>query len=170
MARIPLALPSRYPPGPIAQPRRRRWIWRLLRWAIILGIWSAIVAALALLWLARDIPRPETALDTARRPASAAHPGDAGCRRRGRVKLHPGEGQRPENPVAPERGRVERAAAEGYGYPRGPSARRLPGGSAGDGHAIAGIGPAVFGGVHHPPCHSQSDRPMGTDALVRPRR
>ena len=68
MARIPLALPSRYPPGPIAQPRRRRWIWRLLRWAIILGIWSAIVAALALLWLARDIPRPETALDTARRP------------------------------------------------------------------------------------------------------
>ena len=68
LKREPLAV-DRFTPEPTARPsRRRRWVWRLLRWAIILGIWTTLVAILALIWLARDIPRPETALDTARRP------------------------------------------------------------------------------------------------------
>ena len=57
-------------PLPTAKPRRR-WPWRLLRWSLILGIWLSLVAAVAIIWLARDLPRPETALDTARRPGLA---------------------------------------------------------------------------------------------------
>ena len=41
---------------------------RLLRWAIIGAVWAAVAAALVLLWFARDLPRPEAALDTPRRP------------------------------------------------------------------------------------------------------
>src|SRR5437763_5987799 len=47
---------------------RRRWLWRLLRWAVILGIWGALAGFALLIWFARDLPRPETALDAARRP------------------------------------------------------------------------------------------------------
>ena len=68
MTRAPIGLVSR--PGmatPALRPRRR-WRWRFLRWAIILTVWLGLVGAAALVWLARDIPRPETALDTARRP------------------------------------------------------------------------------------------------------
>ena len=50
-------------------PRRRRWLWRLLRWFLIAAIWAGLAAAVALIWLARDLPRPETALDAARRPS-----------------------------------------------------------------------------------------------------
>ena len=53
-------------PTPIRRPRR--FLWWLVRWAVILSIWLGLVAFVAILWLARDIPRPETALDTARRP------------------------------------------------------------------------------------------------------
>ena len=83
MARTPLAVPSRrasaLPAIPAAAPRRRRLRWRLLRLAVIAGIWLAIAAAVALIWLARDLPRPETALDAARRPGltlqdRAGHP------------------------------------------------------------------------------------------------
>jgi penicillin-binding protein 1A len=52
-----------------APSRARRWGWRLLRWAIIGGIWGALALAVALLWFARDLPRPETALDAIRRPS-----------------------------------------------------------------------------------------------------
>jgi penicillin-binding protein 1A len=60
-ARAPVAAP---PPA----PRRRRWL-RPLRWAIILAIWGALAAAVLLLWFARDLPRPEAALDAFRRPS-----------------------------------------------------------------------------------------------------
>ncbi len=73
MARPPFAFPARPsahpPPAPAAaRPRRRTLGWRLLRWAVILAVWLGLAGGLALLWLARDLPRPETALDTARRP------------------------------------------------------------------------------------------------------
>ncbi|OJY70597.1 MAG: transpeptidase-transglycosylase [Rhodospirillales bacterium 70-18] len=50
-----------------AAPRRARW--RLLRWAVVLGVWGAVAMGLALLWFAWDLPRPEAALDAARRPS-----------------------------------------------------------------------------------------------------
>ena len=54
---------------PVAAARpRRRWGWRLLRWAVILGVWGVLAFAAVLVWFARDLPRPETALDAARRP------------------------------------------------------------------------------------------------------
>jgi penicillin-binding protein 1A len=56
-----------YTPLPDHRPRRR-WLWSLLRFFIIAAVWGALAATVALIWLARDIPRPETALDTARRP------------------------------------------------------------------------------------------------------
>jgi penicillin-binding protein 1A len=69
MARFSLS-PVQTASAPRVEPRarRRRWLWPLLRFAIILAIWGILAGTLALLWLARDIPRPETALDTARRP------------------------------------------------------------------------------------------------------
>jgi len=48
--------------------RRRGW-GRPLRWAIMLAIWGALAAAGILLWYARDLPRPEAALDAFRRPS-----------------------------------------------------------------------------------------------------
>src|SRR6185437_6025516 len=53
-------------------PRRRtskRWAWRLLRWAIIVTVWGGLGLAVAVLWFARDLPRPEAALDAVRRPS-----------------------------------------------------------------------------------------------------
>ena len=60
------------PVGPVrptrpAPPRRGRF--RLLRWAIIALVWGALATAVMLLWFARDLPRPEAALDAARRPS-----------------------------------------------------------------------------------------------------
>jgi penicillin-binding protein 1A len=54
-----------------ARPRssRRPRLWRLLRWGLILGVWGAVFCALALAWFARDLPRPEDALDAVRRPS-----------------------------------------------------------------------------------------------------
>ena len=49
-------------------PPRRRWPWRLLRWGIILAVWGVLAGGAVLVWFARDLPRPETALDQARRP------------------------------------------------------------------------------------------------------
>ena len=57
-----------YPPVPAPARRRPRLLWRVLRWGLILSIWLALAGGGALLWLARDLPRPETALDAARRP------------------------------------------------------------------------------------------------------
>jgi penicillin-binding protein 1A len=50
-------------------PRRRVLRWRLLRWGIIAAVWGALAAVLVLLWFARDLPRPEDALDAVRRPS-----------------------------------------------------------------------------------------------------
>ena len=58
---------ARPPPARAAATRRRRF--RLLRYAIIGVIWGALAVAVTLLWFARDLPRPEAALDAARRPS-----------------------------------------------------------------------------------------------------
>ena len=50
-------------------PRRRRF--RLLGYAVIAAIWGVLALAVMLLWFARDLPRPEAALDAARRPSLA---------------------------------------------------------------------------------------------------
>ncbi len=47
---------------------RRRLAWRLLRLLLIAGIWGVLAVGLVLMWFARDLPRPEAALDAARRP------------------------------------------------------------------------------------------------------
>ena len=56
-------------PTPVGLPRRRRIPWRLVRIAIILGVWAALLGAGVLLWFARDLPRPEDALESVRRPS-----------------------------------------------------------------------------------------------------
>ncbi len=66
MPRAPLSSPAALPRA--ARPAPRRLRWRLLRWAVILGIWGALAATAVLIWFARDLPRPEAALDAARRP------------------------------------------------------------------------------------------------------
>ena len=53
---------------PLTRPRRRLG-WRLLKWTVILAVWGGIVLGLGLLWFASDLPRPEAALDAARRPS-----------------------------------------------------------------------------------------------------
>jgi penicillin-binding protein 1A len=50
-----------------AAPRKRRF--RLLRWAIIAVVWGSLAGAALLLWFARDLPRPEDAVATGRRPS-----------------------------------------------------------------------------------------------------
>lgn len=42
---------------------------RILRWAIIATVWGTLALAALLLWYARDLPRPEAALDAFRRPS-----------------------------------------------------------------------------------------------------
>ena len=58
--------PARAPLKRAVRPRRR---FRLLRWAIITSVWGALTLGVLLLWFARDLPRPEAALDAARRPS-----------------------------------------------------------------------------------------------------
>jgi len=53
---------------PTSPTALRQWAWRVFRWLVIAWIWGALAAALVLFWFARDLPRPETALDAARRP------------------------------------------------------------------------------------------------------
>ncbi len=60
-------LPVRVPALRVAERRRRRWF--LLKWLVILSVWAAIMGAIGLLWFAWDLPRPEAALDAARRPS-----------------------------------------------------------------------------------------------------
>jgi penicillin-binding protein 1A len=53
----------------VSVPRRRRF--RLIGYAIIAAIWGALAIAVMLLWFARDLPRPDSALAAARRPSLA---------------------------------------------------------------------------------------------------
>lgn len=55
------------PSRPAARPRRR---WGLLRFGFLAAIWGLIAAAVVLLILAWDLPRPEAALATTRRPST----------------------------------------------------------------------------------------------------
>jgi penicillin-binding protein 1A len=48
---------------------RPSWRWALAKWALILSVWGIVVLGLAVLWFAWDLPRPEAALDAARRPS-----------------------------------------------------------------------------------------------------
>ncbi len=52
----------------VAGGARRRWPGRL-RLGLIGAIWATLGIVAVLLWFARDLPRPETALDAARRPS-----------------------------------------------------------------------------------------------------
>ena len=61
-------IPSRAP-APERAVRRPRLRWRWFRRLIIAGIWGTLAAAALLLWFARDLPRPESALDAVRRPS-----------------------------------------------------------------------------------------------------
>jgi penicillin-binding protein 1A len=71
----PGMLPQRVMPRatrPLAPPeaaRKRRWGRTLLKWAVILLVWSALALTGLILWFAHDTPRPETALDAPRRPS-----------------------------------------------------------------------------------------------------
>jgi penicillin-binding protein 1A len=65
---VPAAYDLDQPPAP-PRPRRRGIALWLLRWTFILGIWLALAAAVTVLWFARDLPRPDSALDAARRPS-----------------------------------------------------------------------------------------------------
>ena len=64
--RVRPAPPPPAAPLAAAPPRRR---FRLLRWAVIATIWGTLALGLVLLWFARDLPRPESALDATRRPS-----------------------------------------------------------------------------------------------------
>ncbi len=47
----------------------RRVLLRLLRWGFIAAVWGVLFGGVMVLWFARDIPRPEFALDAVRRPS-----------------------------------------------------------------------------------------------------
>ncbi|MEI7710063.1 MAG: PBP1A family penicillin-binding protein, partial [Rhodospirillales bacterium] len=55
--------------APAGKPKRRSWIGRILKWGMLLSIWGALAIGVAVLWFARDLPRPESALDAVRRPS-----------------------------------------------------------------------------------------------------
>jgi penicillin-binding protein 1A len=57
------------PPAPRVRSRKRRVLFWLLRWGFIASIWLTLAVAVTVLWYSRDIPRPEAALDAARRPS-----------------------------------------------------------------------------------------------------
>lgn len=59
---------SPQPLRPARSWRRRALLW-LLRWGFIASVWGALAAVVLVLWFARDIPRPEDALEAARRPS-----------------------------------------------------------------------------------------------------
>ena len=58
------------PSGTPALLSRPRWRlrWRIVRVLLLAAIWSGLAAVAMLVWFARDLPRPETALDASRRP------------------------------------------------------------------------------------------------------
>lgn len=63
---------ARFAAEPPAQPVRslkRRVLYWLLRWGFIASVWVTLAAVVTVLWFARDLPRPESALDAVRRPS-----------------------------------------------------------------------------------------------------
>jgi penicillin-binding protein 1A len=62
----PRAKPTAAPPDRV---RTDRFLFRLLRWGFIASVWLSLAAIVLVLWFSRDIPRPESALDAARRPS-----------------------------------------------------------------------------------------------------
>jgi penicillin-binding protein 1A len=66
MARAPTIDSTIAPRQPAA--KRRRLGWRIMRLLLIAAIWGALAFIVMLVWFARDLPRPEAALDAARRP------------------------------------------------------------------------------------------------------
>ena len=64
--RAPAPPPRAIPP---AKPKSRRWPRILLKWGLLLTIWGTLAITLVVLWFARDLPRPESALDAIRRPS-----------------------------------------------------------------------------------------------------
>jgi penicillin-binding protein 1A len=80
MPRPAPTVPRFYPPEPVQQanpidsaaPERsskRRVLFWLLRWGFIAAVWLTLAVTVIVLWYARDLPRPESALDAARRPS-----------------------------------------------------------------------------------------------------
>ena len=63
--------PVLFQAAPVSAPvaRRRRVPWRLLRWGLIAAVWLVLLGAGGVLWLARDLPQPQDALDAVRRPS-----------------------------------------------------------------------------------------------------
>jgi penicillin-binding protein 1A len=57
------------PPAPAEESRKRRVFLWLLRWGFIASVWLTLAAAVMVLWYARDLPRPDAALDAVRRPS-----------------------------------------------------------------------------------------------------
>jgi penicillin-binding protein 1A len=55
--------------APPERPWKRRLVYWVLRWGFIASVWLALAAAVVVLWYSRDLPRPESALDAARRPS-----------------------------------------------------------------------------------------------------
>lgn len=54
---------------PVAKPKRRSWLGFAIKWALLLAIWGTLALIVIALWFARDLPRPESALDAVRRPS-----------------------------------------------------------------------------------------------------
>lgn len=50
-------------------PRKGHWLFRLLRGGFIASVWLTLGVIVLVLWFSRDLPRPESALDAARRPS-----------------------------------------------------------------------------------------------------
>lgn len=58
-----------FPDEPPERSRRRRAVLWLLRWGFIASVWLTLALVVTVLWFARDLPRPEAALDAVRRPS-----------------------------------------------------------------------------------------------------
>jgi penicillin-binding protein 1A len=57
------------PPAPPVRSWKRRVLLWLLRWGFIASVWVTLAVVVTVLWFARDLPRPESALDAVRRPS-----------------------------------------------------------------------------------------------------
>ena len=57
------------PLPPLVPPKRRRRHWWVVKYGLILGVWALVAVGVMLIYFAWDLPRPEAALDAARRPS-----------------------------------------------------------------------------------------------------